>query len=306
MTTVAGLDDLQMASPSVATVGVFDGVHVGHQAIMRIVKADAAEMGARAVAVTFEGSPAELVCPAKSLPCISTLSQKLRLLEDQGMDLVLVLPLDPSLLEMSAEQFVREVLVGKLGVVQVVVGSSFVFGKGRAGNVELLRDMGKRHGFEVVAVSPIKVDGVLVSSTAIRRLLLSGNIERANVLLGRPFVLQGRVVEGEGMGTELGFPTANLEPPPGQIVPAQGVYAASARVGESEMPSVVNIGTRPTVGGTRPVIEMHIIGFTGDLYGQDVESVFHRRLRDEIRFSDTDALKAQIALDIEHACRLLK
>ena len=305
METVRRLEDLEVGAPSVVTVGVFDGVHVGHQAIMCIVKADAAELGARAVAVTFDRDPEELVNPAKAVPYVTTLRRKVELIAEQDMDLAVVLPLERSLMDMSAERFVSSVLHEKLSAVQVVVGANFAFGKGRAGNVGLLRKMGRSLGFGVVEVSPIRVDGILVSSTAIRRLLAEGKVEKANVLLGHPFILEGKVVAGDGIGRSMGYPTANIEPVPEQIVPGGGVYAVSVDVGKAARPGVANIGIRPTMGGRGITIEVYIIGFLGDLYGRELAIAFHRRLRDEVRFPDAEALKLQIARDVEQASKLV-
>jgi len=299
------LEDLRVRAPSVVTVGVFDGVHVGHQAIMRIVKADAAELGARSVVVTFDRDPEELVYPTKAAPHLTTLRRKVELIAEQGMDLAVVLPLGGWLIDMPAERFVSSILYEKLSAVQIVVGANFAFGKDRAGDARLLRKMGRDLGFGVVEVSPIKVDSLLVSSTAIRKLLADGKIELANVLLGHPFVLEGRVIAGDGIGRSIGYPTANVEPVREQIVPGGGVYAVSVKVGDTTWTGVANIGARPTIGSRGTGIEVYLIGFSGDLYGRELAAVFHHRLRDEIKFPDVEALKSQIARDIEQTSRLV-
>jgi len=303
--TFRRLEDLKLGGPSVVAVGVFDGVHVGHQAIMRIVKADAAELGARSAVVTFDRDPEELVSPRRPVAYLTTLRQKVDLIAEQGMDLAVVLPLGRWLIDMPAQQFVSSILHERLGAVQIVVGANFAFGKGRAGSVGLLREMGPDLGFEVVEVSPIKVDGLLVSSTSIRTLLADGNVEKANVLLGHPFALEGRVVAGEGIGRSIGYPTANIEPVAEEVVPGRGVYAVSVNVGGATWTGVANIGIRPTIGTRGTSIEAYIIGFSGDLYGQELAMVFHHRLRDEVQFPDVEALKLQVAHDIERASRLV-
>lgn len=306
--TIFSLEEIKPGIPSVVTIGVFDGVHVGHQAIMRIVRADSVELGARSVAVTFNRNPVEVVRSGRKIRYITTLRQKLQLIAEQGMDITLVLPVERWLLDMLAKDFVSRILCNKLSTIQVVVGRNFTFGRDRTGNADLLRQMGAKLGFEVVAVSPIRLDDVLVSSTAIRNLLSGGKVEKANVLLGHPFVLEGKVVPGKGVGRSLGFPTANIEPAANQVVPARGVYAVSVNVGNNTYNGVLNIGRCPTISnkGHRESIEVHLIGFAGDLYGQSLEVAFHHRLRDEECFPEVESLKRQIIQDIEIAGRLVE
>jgi len=304
--TIRRFEELRPGIVSVATVGVFDGVHLGHQAIMRAVKAAASARGARSAVVTFDRDPEELVSPEGSAAYITTLRQKLALIAEQDMDLAVVMPLERRLVDMPAEQFVSEVLCGKLSVVHVVVGTNFVFGKGRSGGVKLLREMGQEIGFEVTAVSPVKVGGVSVSSTAIRRLISDGKIEKANELLGHPYALAGRVVPGDGIGRSLGYPTANVRPVEKQVLPARGVYAVSVRLDEMSWAGVANLGVRPTVGSREMSVEVYIVGFSGDIYGQELEVAFHSRLRGEIHFPNTEALKRQINLDVERALQLVE
>ena len=302
------LEELVQDIPSVITIGVFDGVHIGHQAIMRIVKADASELGARSVAVTFRYNPEEVLHPGSKIRYISTLRQKLELIAEQGMDLTLVLPVERWLLDMSAEKFTTDILCKKLSAVQVVVGKNFFFGKNRSGNVELLRRMGEELGFDVVVVSPIRLDNLLVSSTSIRNLLSAGKVEKANVLLGHPFVLEGKVVAGKGIGRSLGFPTANIELIEKQIIPARGVYAVSVNLGNKVYKGVLNIGICPTIASDVccESIELHLLEFEGDIYGEQLEVAFHHRLRDEVCFQDLDSLKQQIAMDVEKTRRLFE
>lgn len=308
METIFGLEEIKPGIPSVVTIGVFDGVHVGHQAIMRIVRADSVELGSRSVAVTFNRNPVEVVRSGSKIRYITTLRQKLELIAEQGMDATLVLPAERWLLDMPAEDFVSKILCDKLSTIQVVVGKNFVFGKDRTGNADLLRQMGAKRGFEVVAVSPIRLDDILVSSTAIRNLLSGGKVEKANVLLGHTFVLEGRVVSGKGVGRSIGFPTANIEPAANQVIPAKGVYAVSVNLGNNKYNGVLNIGRCPTISDKtkRESIEVHLIGFGGDLYGQCLEVAFHHRLRDEECFPDVEGLRQQIIRDIEVAKGLVE
>ena len=305
MEIVRNLHNLKPGPASVVTVGVFDGVHLGHQTIMRIVKAGALERNVRAVAVTFDRLPEELTHPESPTRFITTLDQKLALIAEQGMDLTVVMPLEQRLLDMPAAGFVTDVLHGKLRGVQLVVGTNFAFGKGREGDLDLLRTMGSALGFEVVGVSPLRLDNFLVSSTVIRRLLAKGDVERANELLGSLFALEGEVVPGEGIGQTLGFPTANLRLPDRQIVPAKGVYAATVRFDGGRWIGAVNIGTRPTVNGQGVLVEVYIVGFSGNVYGKMLRVEFHHRLRDEMRFPDIEALKNRIRDDVRQIVNML-
>lgn len=300
------LEDVKPDIPSVVTVGVFDGVHLGHQAIMRMVKVAARGHQARSAVVTFDGNPEAAIHPESAPPSITTLNQKLDLIARQGMDLALVLPVDRSTIEMPAMQFVLDILCEKLNTQQVVVGKDFQFGKGKVGNVNLLREMGKELGFGVIAVASITVGEVQVSSTAIRQLISEGAVEDADEMLGHPFALAGTVVPGQGIGQALGFPTANIRPAENQILPRNGVYAVTVNPGRRWWVGVANIGTRPTVGGMGTTVEVYIIGFSGNIYGQELEVAFHHRIRDERKFPDTDALRGQISRDVEQALRLLE
>ena len=304
MEVIRNIEDLNSVVTSVVTVGVFDGVHLGHQEIMRTVKNAAEEKSARSVVVTFDRIPEQLVHPSNVVPYITTLPQKLELIEQQGIDMTVVLPLERWVIDMPAEEFVSEILHKKLGAVQVVVGCDFVFGKGRTGNVKLLGQLGESYGFGITTVQPVTIDDTTVSSTIIRKFLAVGNIERANELLGHPFVISGCVVAGEGIGRTLGFPTANVSPPDGQILPGRGVYALSVKIDGDTWIGVANIGTKPTFGGDEIILEVYIIGFSGNIYDRDIELMFRRRLRDEMKFPNIEALKRQIRLDIERASAL--
>lgn len=301
MDIIRRIEDIPPGMPSVVTVGVFDGVHLGHQAIMSQVRSAAQKLGVRSVAVTFDRNPQELVNPSHPVPYISTLRQKLGLVEEQGMDIALVLPLDRELLDMPPEQFVTDILHERLCAVKLVVGANFRFGKGRAGNVQLLQKMGRELGFEVTAVPPVMADGRTVSSTAIRRLIAEGKTELANWMLGHPFSLEGTVVAGEEIGRTLGYPTANIQPAEKQIVPGRGVYAVQTCLGIG----VANIGTRPTVSGQKSGIEVYILDFSGNIYGRELEVDFLHRLRDEVKFPDAETLKKQIEADIQRARQLI-
>lgn len=305
MRTILGLDDLGDVGPSAVTIGVFDGVHTGHQAIMRIVKAEAKAEDSLSVAVTFDRNPTELVNPDAQIPYITTLDQKLRLISEQEIDVAVVLPLDRQVLRMSAEEFVSVLLHDGLKARHVVVGADFAFGKGRAGDVRLLEEVGPWYGFGVTVVPPVRVQGIGVSSTVIRRLLSNGKIDLASEMLGHPFALAGRVIEGERLGRTLGYPTANVEPDPSQVLPPRGVYAVTVDLKGTRWIGVANIGNRPTFTGRGLGVEVYIIGFSGNIYGEQLEVAFHHHLRGETRFPNVDALVTQIGLDVEDASRLL-
>ena len=300
MEVVAKLEDLLPGPPSVVTVGVFDGVHLGHQEIMNKVTSFACAQSLRSVAVTFDRDPEEIVNPSKPPYRITTLEQKLRLIADQKIDLALVLPLSGRILEMTAEQFVTGVLCNRLNAVSIVVGEDFAFGKGRVGNADLLLKMGQDLGFTVTVVPPVRVGDDIVSSTTIRQLLGAGKIESANRLLGHAYALEGVVVPGAGFGRQLGFPTANIDPDKSQILPPFGVYTVSVEIDGKRWRGAASIGDKPTLGDSHTTIEVYVIGFTGDLYGKPIEVEFLKRLRDQERFASIEDLKRQIAIDIEN------
>ncbi len=301
-----GFENLEVqAGRSVVTIGVFDGVHLGHQSIMRALRDTGLRHKARSVAITFDRLPEETVHPEAAPGYITSIRQKIDLIAAQGLDAAVVLAADRKLLSMPAEEFVLEVLVEKLCVAEVVVGRSFVFGRGRAGNVELLRTMGSQLGFTVTVVPPVVVENAIVSSTAVRRLISGGEVELAATFLGRPFVLDGRVVPGKGLGRQLGFPTANVDPFERQIIPSNGVYAVGVNLEGAEASGVANIGSRPTFDAGAVSIEVYIIDFRDDIYGEEIQVAFRHRLRDEMRFPDAESLVGQIRQDVRRAKDML-
>lgn len=285
----------------VATVGNFDGLHRGQRAIVDRVVERARELGAPSALLTFEPHPLEVLAPERAPLRIVTPRQRERLLEEAGLDVLLTLSFDADLAALSAEEFVRRILVDALHVREVYVGTQFRFGRGRSGNLDLLRKMGSELGFEAFGVAERMADGEPVSSSRIRRAIQEGQVERAAGLLGRPFSLAGTVVRGDRMGKKLGWPTINVRPE-GELEPLEGVYAT--RVYFPSFParfdSVTNIGTRPTVyENYQRVIESHVFDFGSDVYGERVELYFFRRLRDEMLFPSVMALSAQIRRDVE-------
>jgi riboflavin kinase / FMN adenylyltransferase len=282
------------------TVGTFDGLHVGHQKILQAVKDRARAAGQRSAVVTFDPHPMRLLLPDRAPFLIQTLSQRLAGIERIGLDATLVLRFDHALSLVSAEEFIERILAGGLRAGAVLVGANFRFGHRGAGDVRLLGEYGKRHGFDVEIISPVEVGGKIVSSTAIRGAVAGGDVASAIPLLGRAFSLTGEIRAGAGRGRTILFPTLNLAPEQ-ELLPKLGVYATESAVGGRLYSSVTNVGTRPTFNGSGVTVESHLFGFSANLVDGPMEVRFHERIRDERKFSGADALRAQIALDIEAA-----
>ena len=282
------------------TVGTFDGLHVGHQKILQSVMDRARATGQRSAVITFDPHPMRLLLPDRAPFLIQTLPQRLACIERLGLDAALVLRFDHALSLVSAEEFIERILAGGLRAGAILVGSNFRFGHRGAGDVRLLGEYGKRHGFDVEIISPVEVGGKIVSSTAIRGAVASGDVAAAIPLLGRAFSLTGEIRAGAGRGRTILFPTLNLAPEQ-ELLPKLGVYATESAVGGRLYSSVTNVGTRPTFNGAGVTVESHLFGFSENLTGGPMEVRFHERIRDERKFPGPDALRAQIALDIETA-----
>jgi riboflavin kinase / FMN adenylyltransferase len=297
---------------SVVTIGAFDGVHLGHREILRLVNDLARARDLEAAVITFDRHPAQVVRPDSAPKLLNTLEQKLELLDATGLvDVLCVLTFDEARSNESAEQFVEELLVDQLHARLVVVGADFHFGHKRGGNVALLERMGAERGFEVIGlglVSPEGVGGEPVSSTRIRRLLDEGDVVSATALLGRPHAVRGMVETGDHRGRELGFPTANLAVAPELCLPADGIYAGTfAGVDRIERPAAISLGRRPTFYEDAPVplLEAYVLDFSGDLYGQAAEVGFVERLRGEEKFDSIEALTEQMHRDVDATRRIL-
>ncbi len=300
-----------MPGPGTAvTIGAYDGVHLGHRALLADLTTRAKAADLSTVVVTFDRHPAAVVRPESAPQQLTSLEQKLELLAECGIDRTVVIPFDEARAAESAEDFVTEVLVDQLSARLVVVGEDFHFGHGRRGNVDLLRRLGAEHGFEVVGVRLTGDGAEAVSSTRIRALVASGEVEAAAELLGRPHQVPGTVVRGDGRGgPQLGFPTANLEVPDDIALPADGVYAGLYhRPDGVTHRAAVSVGRRPTFyePGTAPVlVEAYLLHFDGDLYGEQARVSFTHRLRPELRFDSVDELIAQMRADVEATERVL-
>ena len=288
------------ARPSVVALGVFDGVHLAHQAILKTAVARAQLGGGTAVACTFDPHPAEILQPDRVPLPITTLDERLGLLEETGIALTAVAPFTTELAAMEPETFVEQVLVRQLGAREVVVGFNHRFGRGARGDAGLLREVGARHGLQAEVVPPLDVDGAPVSSSAIRSLLQRGDVMVAARMLGRPYFVAGRIVEGAGRGRTLGFATANIATERPLLTPA-GVYACRFTIERTAYGAVVNAGIRPTFGEMVFTVEAHLLDFSGNLYGQHARLDFITRIREERKFSGVEALKAQVAEDIAAA-----
>jgi riboflavin kinase/FMN adenylyltransferase len=295
----------ELASPSVA-VGNFDGVHLGHQALFRRARALAAGRGGQAVGLTFSPHPARFFNPDLAPPLLNTEEQKIQLMQRYGLDAVVLEPFNADLAALSPLDFASRILAGNLGASSVVVGQDFVFGRKRAGNLESLRQLGGELGFEAQAVGTVRAESIVVSSTKIREFLLMGRVRGASVLLGREYVVSGTVVEGRKRGRTIGIPTANVEPD-NEVLPLRGVYVGRALLpGGGLLPAVINIGTNPTFEkAARMTLEVHLLDYDGDLYGETLGVSFVRRLRDELRFSSVDNLVKAIREDIAVARSVL-
>ena len=285
-------------------IGVFDGVHLGHQQVIRQTIADASRFEAASVVVTFDRHPNNVVAPHAVPPAIYTLDQKLAAIEELGADATLVIPFDEPFSRRPADDFIRG-LRADFGTIQsVCVGREFTFGHRRSGNVALLTELGRRHNFQVHGLSSVALDGDIVSSTRIRGCLQAGDFEGAAQMLGRDYLLVGRVTRGDQLGARLGFPTANIDVA-GLATPPTGVYLVHAFANRGCVRGVGNLGVRPTVGASSAVVrlEVHLLDFSGDLYDQTLGVQFIQRLREERKFSSLEELQAQIAHDVDLARR---
>ncbi len=288
--------------PIVLAIGVFDGVHLGHRAVIQRALADARQMGGTAIVVTFDPHPIKVLRPEQAPRLLSSTPHKIRLIHELGAHCLLIIPFDQTFAALPPEQFIRELARACQPLREICVGHQWSFGKGRAGNLELLEKLGAQLGFEEVGVEAVQIDGQIVSSTLIRQAIETGDLATATKLLGRPFTLLGTVVKGDQLGRTLGFPTANLTAHNEQF-PPNGVYAVTVGRGDQQHAGVVNIGVRPTIAhatGER-VLEVHLLDFDGDLYGEDLELTFHQFLRPEIKFANLEALREQIVCDIAAA-----
>lgn len=292
--------------PAVVTVGNFDGVHAGHQALVRRVIARARSLGGDAIALTFDPHPQAFLHPASAPVPLTSMPERIELLAAQGLDALAIVRFTAELANLEAESFLERYLQGLLGTAELYVGSNFGFGRGKRGNIELLNRMAPPLGFTTGVVDLVTDEGALISSTRIRKLLGEGDLATARAELTRPYQVYGTVVPGDGRGRSIGFPTANVLADKPCVLP-HGVYAVTARLLGSTFGGALNFGMRPTFQAAAPQMEVHLLDFEGpDLAGQPIRLQFHERLREERRFSGVEELKGQIGRDVERARSVLK
>lgn len=305
MRIIRSFDEITAPLPgAVVTIGNFDGVHLGHREIFRRVVRRAEELGGTSVVLTFVPHPLKVLAPERAPQLISTAAEKERLIEASCIEVLLSVPFTRALAALPAARFVEELLVGKIGVRHLIVGYDYAFGRGREGNVDFLRRKGEALGFEVEVLKPIVRGREVYSSSRIRQMIGEGRVEDVVEFLGRHFTLEGTVVHGDKRGKSLGFPTANLCPEK-ELLPRPGVYAVKVKRGEKVFDGVVNIGSTPTFRAEGSTVEIHILDFQGEIYGETLRLYFVKRLRDEKTFSGAEALIEAIGRDIRQARTIL-
>lgn len=294
-----------MPQTAAATVGTFDGVHVGHQQVIGLAVAKARELTGASCVITFDKPPRQVLSPSKAPAVLTSLPVKLSLIESLGVDYVLLVPFTRELAKLAPEEFCTRVIAGRLNVRHLFVGADFRFGADRQGGAETLVELGRRLGFTAAAVPLLEVGGSTVSSTRIRGLLTRGKVREVLPLLGRFHAVTGSVEQGHQRGSGIGFPTVNVVEDDHLCLPRNGVYAGMTTLAGRTYPSVANVGVRPTFGEDKRQLEAHLFGYTGKAYGERVSFDFRFRLRDEERFGSIAELREQISSDAELARRLL-
>jgi riboflavin kinase/FMN adenylyltransferase len=298
-----GTDNAEIARPTVVTLGVFDGLHLGHQLIMKTVVERARAIGAVPTVITFEPHPRAVLHPESAPPLLQTFDQKIEALSVLGIEQTIVIHFDVAFSQIRAEDFLRDVVVDRLHAQEVYLGRGFFFGHNREGNIDLLRRVSATLGFFADEVPEVRLRGRRIGSTRIRELILQGRMNLARRMLGRPYGVQGTVVRGDARGQGIGFPTANIDPQ-NRVIPHRGVYVTAILIDGQWRQSVTNVGVRPTFGNaTQSSIETHVLDWSDDLYERTVRVRFLHRLRDEKKFGSIDELKSQIGFDVSRAER---
>ena len=310
MRTLVGRDSLAAGGPrSAIAIGTFDGLHIGHRALIQKMLEHARSNELASTVLTWDRHPAATLRPDKAPPQLATPERKVELIEQTGVDQLVVLEFDETLSKWSPEEFVQKILVERLTAASVLVGSGWRFGHKAVGDVALLTELGKELGFSVHGLDLSEVGGEPASSTRVRKALAAGDLDLVRALLGRPFDVDGLVTTGEGRGTGLGWPTANLAITDGFAHPPRGIYAGRARVDHDWWPTAISVGVNPTFGGEpgrTPIrVEAFLIDYSGDLYDKSLRIEFHHRLRDELKFESIDELTEQIARDVDETRRLI-
>src|SRR5437588_3831117 len=296
-----GTEEPDIYRPTVLTLGVFDGLHLGHQLIMKTVVERARAAGAAPTVITFEPHPRAVLHPESAPPLLQTFDQKIEALGVLGIEQTIVVHFDKAFSQIRAEDFLRQVVVDRLQAKEVYLGRGFAFGHNREGHIDLLRRVSKDLGFLADEVPEVQIHGERVSSSRIRELILQGRMNLVRRMLGRPYGVQGRVVRGDARGKAIGFPTANIDPQ-NRVIPRRGVYVTAILLGGQWRQSVTNVGVRPTFGdATQSSLETHVLCWSDDLYERTVRVRFLHRLRDEKKFTSIDELKSQIERDLARA-----
>lgn len=306
MQVLHAIEELRnLRGPIFAAIGVFDGVHLGHQAVISTSTKHAHENGGTAVVITFDPHPMTITQPSRAPHLLTATGHKIRLIRALDVRHLLVVNFDRAFAAMAPEHFIEQLATSANPLREICVGHEWTFGRNRAGNLDLLKQLGARFGFDVVGIPPVKVQGEVVSSTAIRRAVVDGDLKKAAAMLGRDYTILGTVKRGAQLGRELGFPTANLGAH-SELFPPDGVYAAEARLDGELLRGVANVGCRPTIASEKPqrLVELHLFDLDREIYGKDLEVRFTKYLRPEQKFADLTALQQQIARDVEEAKQL--
>ncbi|HEA47072.1 MAG TPA: bifunctional riboflavin kinase/FAD synthetase [bacterium] len=320
MELVLGIDKVKKRHRGgILALGTFDGVHLGHQKVIKSLKRRAKRLKKKSIVLTFDIHPLKTVDPAKCPPLLTPKEEKINLIQDLGIDLLILANFNKRFSSFSPEKFVKDILVDRLGIEEVFVGKDFIFGKGGTGNITFLKNKSREYGFGVKIIPPEKAGKITISSTKIRELIKEGKVKKAALLLGRPYTLYGRVVHGESRGRELGYPTANIRPHY-EVIPSDGVYLGKIRAQGKDWDGLLNIGAQPTFhkglarvrkgeqgsgGEQKRVIEAYIFDFNGKIYGREIKVSFLKKIRNEIAFKNPESLKAQIKKDIVKARKIL-
>lgn len=301
------IQEFSSATKTIVTLGTFDGVHKGHKSILDKLIKSSKSSGCESLVLTFFPHPRMVLQQNTDLKLLNTIDEKAVLLENEGVDNLIIHPFDHAFSRLTAEEFVKDILVDKLNISKIIIGHDHRFGRNRTATIDDLIRFGHEYGFEVEKISALEINEVSVSSTKIRNALTNGNVETANEFLGYPYFISGTVVQGKQLGRTINFPTANIEINESyKLIPANGVYVVSSIINGKMVQGMMNIGTRPTVDGTNTTIEVHYHDFDGDLYGSKLTVNIYCRLRDEVKFESFDALKLQLEIDRQQSLDYFK
>jgi riboflavin kinase/FMN adenylyltransferase len=300
MKTFESLNNFSYFPSPVLTIGNYDGIHIGHKQIIERVRTRAAEISGTSMLMTFNPHPLSILKPDNHLGLITPVDIRKRLIEENGIDVLLLLPFTDEFRLTDPDAFVKDILIKKLGIKGLVVGYDFKFGKGGKGDTHILKNLSLQYGFLFEAVDAITLNNEKIGSNRIRKLIMTGDVKKAELFLGRPYIIEGRVLKGYGRGGDMGFPTINIQTE-FEIIPENGVYISEVEVGDKKYRSVTNIGYNPTFNNQERSIETFILDFSDNLYGKKVSLYFHERIRGEIRFGNVDELKRRISMDVQAA-----